>query len=143
MNKYPILTCHFKVEWGGDQLAFCEVSGLSIEHDVVEYRDGSSPQYNTTKMPGIPKYNNIVLKRGIVKGDNTFFEWIQTINLNQAERRDLTISLLDENHEPVMTWKVSNAWPVKLESPTLKSDVSEAAIETLELAHEGIAIEVS
>lgn len=141
MNKYPLLTCHFQVEWGGSRTAFTEVTGLSVQYDVVEYRDGSSPEAGSIKMPGLAKFNNITLKRGIVKGDNEFFQWMNTVKFNQAERRDLTISLLDETHTPVMVWKVKNAWPVKLESPLLNSQTSEAAIESLELAHEGISIE--
>lgn len=141
--NYPLLSNHFVVNWGGENVAFSEVSGLSIEHDVVEYREGSSPEYHSKKMPGMAKYEHITLKRGIVKGDNSFFEWINTVNGNQVERRDITISLLNENHEPVVTWKVASAWPVKLEGPVLKAHTSEAAIETLELAHEGITIEHS
>ena len=141
MREYPQLTCHFQVEWGGNRMSFTEVSGLTLEHTVVEYREGSSPEYSPQKMPGLVKYNNIVLKRGIIKGNNDFYDWIQTIHLNQVERRDITISLLDANHEPVMVWSVKNAWPVKLESPVLKSDISEPAIESLELTHEGISIQ--
>ena len=62
-------------------------------------------------------------------------------SLGKVERRDLTVSLLNENHEPVIVWKVKNAWPVKLQSADLKSDANEVAIETLELAHEGLVIE--
>lgn len=141
MNKYPLLTCHFNVEWGGSRTSFTEVTGLSVQYDVVEYRDGASPEASTIKMPGLAKYGNITLKRGIIKGDNEFFQWMNTVKFNQAERRDLTISLLDETHTPVMVWKVKNAWPVKLESPLLNAQASEAAMESLELAHEGISIE--
>lgn len=141
MRKYPLSTCHFQVEWGGENIGFMEVSGLTIEHDIVEYREGTSLNYSPTKMPGIPKYANIVLKRGITKGDNSFFEWIKTVRLNEVERRDIVIKLLDEEHNPVMVWKVINAWPVKLQGPELKSDASEVAIEILELAHEGLTIE--
>lgn len=143
MNNYPLLTNHFQVNWGGTRTSFSEVSGLSIDHDVVEYRDGSSKDYSVTKMPGIAKYGNITLKRGIVKGDNEFYDWIKTIKPNQVERRDITISLLDEEHNPVVTWQVKKAWPVKLESPFLKADASEVAIESLELAHEGITIQTN
>lgn len=141
MRPYPYPTFHFRVEWGGTRVGFSEISGLTIEHDVVEYREGDSPEYQFSKMPGMEKFHNIVLKRGIVKGDNDFFHWMNTINLNQVERRDITISLLDEEHAPVMVWKVKNAWPVKLEYPVLKSNASEVAIEILELAHEGITVE--
>jgi len=138
-----MLTCHFQVEWGGTRTSFSEVTGLSVEYNVVEYREGSSPDSGSIKMPGLAKYNNITLKRGIMKGDNEFYQWINTVQLNQVERRDLTISLLDETHSPVMIWKVRNAWPVKLESPVLNSQTNEAAIESLEIAHEGITIETN
>lgn len=141
MAEYPLPGYHFQVEWGGTRLGFTEVSGLDIEIQVIEYREGSSPQYAAMKMPGIPKYANITLKRGIVAGDNEFFNWLKTISLNQAERRDLTISLLNENHEPAMVWKAKNAFPVKLEGPGLIATGNEVAIESLEVAHEGLIIE--
>ncbi len=141
MPDKPLPVFHFQVEWGGTNLGFAEVSGLSIEYQTIEYRDGLSKEYNVQKMPGIPKYKNIVLKRGIMPNDNEFFDWMNTVTLNKVERRDITISLLNEEHAPVMTWKVKNAWPTKLEGPTLKATGNEVAIETLELAHEGLTIE--
>ena len=138
---YPLPVFHFMVEWGGSKIGFSEVSGLSIEVQPIEYRDGASPQYSVTKMPGIPKYSNITLKRGVVAADNEFYLWLNTTKLNTVERRDLIISLLNENHEPTMSWKVINAFPVKVEGPGLKSTGNEVAIETLELAHEGLSVE--
>jgi len=141
MAKQPHLNFHFQVDWGGTRLGFSEVSGLSIEIEAIEYREGNNPEYSVMKMPGMAKFSNITLKRGIVAGDNEFYEWLNTIKLNQVERRDITISLLNEEHEPTMVWKVSNAFPVKIEAPSLKATGNEVAIETLEIAHEGIAIE--
>jgi phage tail-like protein len=140
MNEYPLPGYHFKVEWGGTRIGFAEVSGLNIEVQVIEYREGSHIEYSPTKMPGMKKYSNIVLKRGIIAGDNEFFDWFNTINLNKVERRDISISLLNENHEPVMTWRAANAFPVRIEGPNLKATGNEVAIETLEVAHEGLAI---
>jgi phage tail-like protein len=141
MSEYPLPQFHFQVEWGGQRLGFSEVSGLNIEVQVIEYREGISPEYSVVKMPGIKKYSNITLKRGIVPKDNEFFEWLNTVSLNQVERRDLVISLLNENHEPVMVWKAKNAFPVKLDGPQLDATANEVAIETLELTHEGLTIE--
>jgi phage tail-like protein len=140
-TQYPIPVFHFRVEWGGTNIGFSEVSGLNIETQVIEYRDGLSPDFSTVKMPGMQKYANITLKRGIVATDNEFFDWWNTHQLNQIERRDITISLLNENHEPVITWKVRNAFPVKVEGPGIKATGNEVAIESLEIAHEGISIE--
>jgi phage tail-like protein len=141
MANYPLPKFHFQVEWGGTRIGFTEVTGLTIENEVIEYREGSSPEYNKVKMPGLHKFGNITLKRGTFTNDNEFFNWLNTVKLNTIERRDLTISLLNENHEPVVVYKVKQAWPVKIQAPDLKSDANEAAIESIELAHEGLVIQ--
>jgi phage tail-like protein len=141
MANYPIPVFHFRVTWGSTDIPFSEVSGLTQEVQLIEYRDGSSPDYSTVKMPGLHKYNNITMKRGILKGDNEFFKWLNTVKLNTIDRKDLTISLLNENHEPVMTWKAHNAFPVKVEGPGLKSSGNEVAIESIELTHEGLVLQ--
>ena len=61
--------------------------------------------------------------------------------LNTVERRDIVISLLNEKHEPVMVWKAQNAFPVKVEGPALKASGNEVAIESIELAHEGLELQ--
>ena len=141
MANYPLPAFHFQVEWGGSNLGFSEVSGLGSETQVIEYRDGLSPEFSTIKMPGIKKFGNITLKRGITKADNEYFDWMNTTKMNTIERRDMVISLMDEEHNPVMVWKVKNAWPTKVEGPSLKSDGNEVAIESLEIAHEGLTVE--
>ncbi|MBX7140323.1 MAG: phage tail protein [Chitinophagales bacterium] len=139
--QYPIPKFHFRLEWGGAKIGFTEVTGLDISNDVIEYRDGATPEYSKIKMPGLRKFSNITMKRGTFKGDNDFYAWFNTIQLNTVERRDITISLLNENHEPVVVWKVKNAFPVKVTSTDLKADGNEVAIESLELAHEGLTIQ--
>lgn len=144
MAEYPLPAFHFQVDWGGSkgtEVGFSEVSGLTIEHQIIEYRDGVSKEYSAVKMPGIPKFNNITMKRGIIAKDNDFFKWLNTTKMNKPERRNLTISLLNENHEPVITWKAINAFAVKVEGPGLKSTGNEVAIESIEVAHEGLSIE--
>jgi len=141
MAEYPLPVFHFRVQWGGVDLPCAEVGGLTQEKQIIEYRDGMSPEYSTVKMPGIPKFGNITIKRGILPADNKFFEWLNTTKLNKVERRDIIISLLNENHEPVMTWKAVNAFPVKVEGPALKATGNEVAIESIEIAHEGLTIE--
>jgi phage tail-like protein len=137
---YPIPKFHFLVQWGGTRLGFSEVTGLDIQVEAIEYREGSSPDYSKIKMPGLHKFSNITLKRGTFETDTEYYAWINTVNLNKVERRDVTISLLNEKHEPVITWRVQNAFPVKVQASDLKADGNEVAIETLELAHEGLNI---
>ncbi len=140
-EQYPLPAFHFTVEWGGERAGFTEISGLNQELQVIEYREGSSPEYAAIKMPGMPKLSDITCKRGIVASDNEFFDWLSTVRMNKIDRRDLVISLLDEEHQPVMVWKVQSAFPIKIEGPALKSTGNEAAIEGITLAHAGVQVQ--
>ena len=139
--NYPVTSFHFQVDWGGARVGFSEVSGLDIEVEVIEYREGSDPEQIVRKIPGLKKFPNIVCKRGLLRGDNDLFEWMNTHKQGAVERRTVTISLLDEEHQPVIVWKAENAWPVKITGPDLKAAGNEIAIETLEICHEGLTIE--
>lgn len=141
MAEYPLPKFHFEVNWGGTKIGFTEVSGMEVETEVIEYRDGASKEYSKLKMPGMRKYSNITLKRGTFKSDNEFFDWFNEVKLNTITRRDITISLLNEEHSPVVVWKVKNAWPTKVTSTDLKADGNETAIETMELVHEGLVVQ--
>lgn len=147
-GDYPIPKFHFQVEWGEDfRIGFTEVSGLDFETEVIEYREGNSKKYNKTKQPGLTKYSNVTLKRGTFEGDYDFYkEWRKTYYFQEGNqtgsqyRRSVTITLKNENHEPMITWKLLNAWPSKVQSTDLKADANEVAIETMELVHEGLEI---
>ncbi|CAN5440673.1 hypothetical protein BH11BAC5_BH11BAC5_45880 [soil metagenome] len=141
MANNTISRYHFSVQWGGSRIGFTEVSGLDIEIEAVSFRDGSDPENSFRKIPGLRKFTDITLKRGIVKGDNELFEWLNTEKIGTIERRDVTISLLDENHAPVVIWRLKNAFPVKYQGPVLNAADSCVAIETLVLTHEGITVE--
>jgi phage tail-like protein len=93
-------------------------------------------------MPGMVKYSNITLKRGTIVNDTDFYKWINAIDpyTHPVNRREITISLLNETHNPVITWSAKNAFPVKYQASDLKADGNEVAIETLEIAHEGLTI---
>jgi phage tail-like protein len=138
MATYPLSTFHFSVDWGGTRIGFTEVSGLDWEIDPISYRDGASPEYHKTKMPGMQKFSDITLSRGVFQSDNDYYTWMNTVNLNSIEKRDVTISMLNEAHEPIVTWQIKQAFPIKISGPSLKSDGNEIAIEKLVLAHEGI-----
>lgn len=144
---YPMTSLHFQVSWGDakNTSSFSEVSGLTMEAEVIEYRPGTDVSLTTRKLPGLKKYGNVSLKRGImpVEAGNGLYEWYNTIKAGTAQRRPVTISLLNEQHEPVMTWKIKEAWPVKVEGPGLNATGNEIAIETLEFVHEGLDIEVA
>jgi phage tail-like protein len=145
--KYPLPKFHFEVSWGGTRMGFTEVTGLDFETEVIEYREGNNPTYNKHKQPGLTKYSNVTLKRGSVLQDFEFFKlWRETAKFQESNkikkvfRRDITIKLLNEDHKPVITWTLENAWPKTIKSTDLKSDGNEVAIETMELVHEGLKI---
>lgn len=147
-GDYPIPKFHFQVEWGENfRIGFTEVSGLDFETEVIEYREGNSKKYNKTKQPGLTKFSNITLKRGTFEGDFDYYkEWRKTYFFQEGNktgsqyRRTVTIKLLNESHEAIITWKLLNAWPSKVQSTDLKADGNEVAIETMELVHEGLEI---
>lgn len=145
--KYPLPKFHFEVNWGGTRMGFTEVTGLDFETEVIEYREGNNPTYNKHKQPGLTKFSNITLKRGTVLEDFEFFKlWRETAKfqesnkIKQVFRRDITIKLLNEEHQPIISWTLLNAWPSKIQSTDLKADGNEVAIETMELVHEGLKI---
>ena len=141
-NAWPLPAFYFNVKIGSlGEIAFREVSGLDAEAQVIEYRHGNSPQFSTVKMPGLKKYSNVSLRKGVFVKDNKFFDWFNMIKMNMVQRETVTISLLDEEGNPTMVWKLTNAWPIKVTGISLKSDGDEVAIEQLELAHEGLTIE--
>jgi phage tail-like protein len=147
-GDYPLPKFHFQVEWGENlKIGFTEASGLDFETEVIEYREGNSKKYNKSKQPGLTKFANVTLKRGTFEGNFEYYkEWRKTVLFQEGNktgsqyRRTVTLKLLNENHEPIITWKLLNAWPSKIQSTDLKADANEVAIETMELVHEGLEI---
>jgi phage tail-like protein len=137
---WPIPNFHFQVKWDTEVMSFQELSGLDIEAQPIEYRHGDSPEFSTIKMPGIKKFGNVTMKKGVFKSDNKFWDWFNEIKMNTIKRKPVTISLLDEAGSPTMVWTLANAWPTKITGTNLKSDGNEVAIESIEIAHEGITI---
>lgn len=137
----PLVTFTFQVQVGNDEFSCAEVTGLNIEAQPIEYRPGNSPRYSSITMPGLVKYGNITLKKAVMKSDSAFFDWFNQTKLNKPERRDIIINLLDEERDPVMTWKVTGAWITKITSPDLGADKNEVAFETIDIAHNGFTIE--
>ena len=141
-SAWPMPKFRFKVNFGTEMktIAFQDVSGMDVENQIIEYRKSDSKVVSAIKMPGMVKYGNVTLKRGIMANDNAFWKWYKDININIIKRQTVTIKLLDENGKVSMTWTLKNAWPTKVTGTDLKSDGNEVAIDTIELAHEGLTI---
>jgi phage tail-like protein len=140
-TSWPVPKFRFSVDWGSVQsdIAFQEVSGLDAETQIIEYRD-TSKQLATVKMPGMARYGNVTLKRGIFTNDNLFWNWYSQIRMNVIKRQTVVIKLLDDGGNTVVKWTLNNAWPTKITSTDLKSDGNKVAVDTIEITHEGVTI---
>lgn len=141
-STWPMPKFRFEVDFGTEitKVAFQEISGMEVENQVIEYRNSNSPLFSKIKMPGIAKYGNVTMKRGVFVNGNTFWNWYQHVSMNTIKRVTVTIRLLDENGNVTMEWILQNAWPTKIISTDLKSDGNEIAVETIEIAHEQIIL---
>ena len=137
MAGYPHGKFNYKVEIDGLEAGgFAEVTGFDASIDVIEYREGDMTQ-TPIKVPGLKKYGNITLKQGLVDS-MVLYEWMTAGLEGDVERKTLTITLLDIAGSPAASWQIINAWPVKYTAPDFNATSSEVAIESLEIAHEGM-----
>jgi phage tail-like protein len=137
----PFAQYNFLVEIDGvTRAGFTEVGGLTTEQDVIEYREGSDPA-TVKKLPGLAKYPNITLKRGFTT-DKELWLWRKTTIDGVTERRGGSVVLLDEARAEALRWNFVEAWVCKWEGPGLNSTTNEAAIESMELCHEGLELVV-
>lgn len=133
----PYGNYNFLVEIDGiTRAAFHEVNGFDSTVDVIEHREGGE---NTTlrKLPGMTKYSNIVLKWGITD-DMSLYQWHRQIVTGEIERKNGSIVLLNRRGEEVARWNFVRAWPTKYDGPDFTAEGNDVAIETIELAHEGV-----
>ena len=117
---------------------FSDVSGLGIEVSYSEYRNGNERFNTSRKIPNTNKLDDITLKRGVV-GSDDLFDWLRSVRDGTPEPRQITVTLLDEARQPVVTWALRNAQPKKWTGPTLAAKGGgEVAMEELSLCIEGL-----
>jgi len=127
----------FAVDIGGRSLgSFREVSGLDVEFEVTEYRDGTAGE-PVHYFPGQTKYSSIKLARAF-NGGTELWDWFTAFSQTPTERVVGTIVMYDQNRTEVARWNFQNAWPKKISGPTLRAGSNEVPIESIELAHEGL-----
>lgn len=143
----PYGAFNFQVVLGGDQGdgaagtiigGFSDASGLGVEINYSEYRNGNEKFNTVRKVPNTHKQDDVTLKRGLV-GSDDLFKWIKVVRDGKSDPRTVTVTLLDEAREPVAKWVLRNAQPKKWSGPTLAAKGGgEVAMEELHLVHEGI-----
>jgi phage tail-like protein len=138
-QEYPLPRYSFKVDWDGVEISCSEVTGLVMEREKIEYRHGDSKEFGKITMPGLVKNNDISLKRGTFEKETQYKQWLSDVNTERVEnRRDVNIKLLNEKGDTVAAWTAKRCFPIKFTAPDLKSDANEIAIESLDIAHEGL-----
>ena len=136
----PYKVFNFIVEIDGIPSAgFMECSGLSAEITVIEYREGGDKN-PIRKLPGLRKFSTITLKRGMTQSRD-LWQWFNSIIQGKIDRRNGTIAILAVDRTEVARVNFVSGWPCKWEGPHPNAQASEVAIETLEIAHEGLDLE--
>jgi phage tail-like protein len=138
-RKDPYKNHRFLVEIDGiTQAGFREVTIPNSSQDPIEYREGNEPP-TVRKQPGLIKYSNITLKWGISDSQD-LYKWRKQVEEGKTKdaRKNVAIVLLNEEGETAARWECSAAWPTKYEAPALNATGNEIAIETVEIAHEGV-----
>ena len=146
-KSYPLPVYNYRVEIGSEAVAFSEVSGLSISYEKTTYKESQTASGMVGPkrfiMPAQVAETTLTLKKGLVPAVSlkTLYQWIKGVQTNQVEKKDIRVSLCDENGEAVVTWMVMNAFPTKLDAPTFDATSNDAAVETMELTADSVMIE--
>jgi phage tail-like protein len=144
-TSFPLPVYNYRVEIDSNTVAFSEVSGLSIGFETSTYMEspttGVGPR--VMYMPGKKKPVTITMKKGVVVGVSVpaLFAWINSIQLNRIDKRDIYVRLCDESGVAVVSWKVINAFPTKLDAPAFTASSNDVAVESLELMADGVTVE--
>lgn len=139
-RRDPFRSFNFAVEMDGiTRAGFRECSGLDASQDPIEYREGTEG-LTARKLPGLNKYSNITLKWGM-SDDTELWEWRKKAMTGKVERKNGSIVLLDDTGAEKMRWNFREAWPTKWTGPSFNATGNEVAIETLEIAHEGLELQ--
>ncbi len=147
-STYPLPAYNYRVTVfkGGESLviSFAEISGLSVEYESVTYKHGLSYIMGDKIIPGMRQPITLSLKKGIVKSNDFLHSWIHdtyTDAFFTSAKRDILIDLCDEKGDAVISWKVKDALPTKLEVPTFDANSNDVAIETMELIAHGLQVD--
>ena len=145
-NYYPPVGFHFSVGFDksvtdddGDA-RFQSVGGLNVELETETIKEGGENRF-VHALPVRTKYPNLVLKRGMLTNSKLLKWCINSFNSLEISPADLNISLLNENHEPLKTWKLKHAWPVKWDVGDFNAEESKLVVETIELTYQYYTLE--
>ncbi len=144
-DKFPVPKFVFEVSIDGTAIPFQEVTGLDQEYEFLEYRSGVDAELTTRKRSGLYKSGQVTFKKGIFKGDSDVWDLFDKLLNGKSDNHraesdpiDIEVTLMDEASEPVVTWRITGAVPVKLTNGDLKSDENAIAIEQIDFVYQRI-----
>jgi phage tail-like protein len=139
-RKDPFRSFNFRVEIDNIKVgSFSDVSGLSSDGDIAEYRNGDDVPLHVRKLMGLRKFSNITLKRGYTD-NRELWEWRNNIVNGVADRRDGSIVLMDEERKEVLRWNFTAGWLHKIDGPTFNAKGNEVSMESVEIVVESITL---
>ncbi|MDB5033868.1 MAG: hypothetical protein JWQ98_1109 [Chlorobi bacterium] len=144
---YPPVGFHFRVEVldlssGDNDMRFTEVGGLSLEVGTEEVAEGGENRF-IQKYPTRVKYPELVLKRGLLV-DSAVRDWIQRcIERLQIEPKDVDVTLLNDEHQPLLTWHLVKAYPTKWGVSDLNASNNAVVVESLQLFYQYFTLDRS
>jgi phage tail-like protein len=143
-DEWPLVKYQFRIEISGGlglsstTIYAQSVEGMEMEIEIYNYRHGNLTDDRVIRVPGMKNYSNVVIKKGVYKDDNEFFDWLNNVTMNTTDRYTILIKMLDtDNDAPLLTWKLLEALPVKYKPSELSAEaMDEPAIEELEFVYD-------
>jgi phage tail-like protein len=137
MRRDPLRNFRFRLEIGGiNEAHFSEVTGFDITTDAIDYREGDDPTH-VRKLPGLTKYGNVTLKRGITDSMD-LYNWYKDVVAGKIKRATVAIVVQNEAGQDAARFEIAEAWPSKYDPMDLNAKGNDVSIETLELTNEGV-----
>ncbi|WNZ08071.1 phage tail protein [Streptomyces sp. 11x1] len=137
----PYFGYNFTVELDGmTRAGFRECSGLENSQNQAEYREGTDANLAPRKIPGLNTFNDITLSRGVTN-DSKLWEWRQRVMKGTVERHNVSVTLLDQQGNPKVTWNLFECWPKSWTGPSLNATSDEIAVEQVVLACERMEVD--
>jgi phage tail-like protein len=137
MRRDPLRNFRFRLEIGGiNEAHFSEVTGFDTTTDVIDYREGDEPTH-VRKLPGLTKYGNVTLKRGVTDSMD-LYNWYKDVVAGKIRRETVAIIALNEEGKDAARFQITDAWPSKYDPMDFNAKGNDVGIEMLELVNEGV-----
>lgn len=120
---------------------FSECTGLDATVEILDFREGGVNDY-VHRFATRATYGNLTLKNGVIYLNDDLWNWHYSWVQGIGTRKDGLVFLLDDTQTPSKIWRFKSGIPTKWTGPSMNAAQSNVAIESLEIAHEGLELEL-